>query len=81
VIVAGLAIGGRRAKITTAQTRLQIHSVYRTVIFPLKSVVFSLPHLLPAGPLFRGQPTTIGVPHTSGVPQDVPADQARNPRH
>ena len=42
VIVAGLAIGARRAKITTAQTRLQIHSVYQTVIFLLESVVFSL---------------------------------------
>ena len=42
VIVAGLAIGTRREKITTAQTRLQLHSVYQTVIFLLESVVFSL---------------------------------------
>jgi CPA1 family monovalent cation:H+ antiporter len=42
VIVAGLAIGGRRNQITTAQTRLQLHSVYQTVIFLLESVVFSL---------------------------------------
>ncbi len=42
VIVAGLAIGARRDRITTAQTRLQIHSVYQTVIFLLESVVFSL---------------------------------------
>ena len=42
VIVAGLAIGARRAKITTAQTRLQLHSVYQTVIFLLEDVVFSL---------------------------------------
>ena len=42
VIVAGLAIGGRRERITTAQTRLQLHSVYQTVIFLLESVVFSL---------------------------------------
>jgi CPA1 family monovalent cation:H+ antiporter len=42
VIVAGLAIGTRREKITTAQTRLQLHSVYQTVIFLLGSVVFSL---------------------------------------
>jgi monovalent cation/hydrogen antiporter len=42
VIVAGLAIGGRRDRITTAQTRLQLHSVYQTVIFLLESVVFSL---------------------------------------
>ena len=42
VIVAGLAIGGRRERITTAQTRLQLHSVSGTVIFLLESVVFSL---------------------------------------
>jgi len=42
VIVAGLIIGARRARITTAQTRLQLHSVYQTVIFLLESVVFSL---------------------------------------
>jgi len=42
VIVAGLAIGTQRARITTAQTRLQLHSVYQTVIFLLESVVFSL---------------------------------------
>ena len=34
VIVAGLVIGARRDRITTAQTRLQLHSVYQTVIFP-----------------------------------------------
>jgi monovalent cation/hydrogen antiporter len=42
VIVTGLAIGARRERITTAQTRLQLHSVYQTVIFLLESVVFSL---------------------------------------
>jgi monovalent cation/hydrogen antiporter len=42
VIVAGLVIGARRERITTAQTRLQLHSVYQTVIFVLESVVFSL---------------------------------------
>jgi monovalent cation/hydrogen antiporter len=42
VIVAGLVIGSRRTQITTAQTRLQLHSVYQTVIFVLESVVFSL---------------------------------------
>jgi len=42
VIVAGLAIGAWRAKITTAQTRLQLHSVYQTVIFVLEAVVFAL---------------------------------------
>ena len=42
VIVAGLAIGAWRSKITTAQTRLQLNSVYQTVIFLLESVVFAL---------------------------------------
>ena len=42
VIVAGLAIGARRSKITTAQTRLQLHSVYQTIIFVLEAVVFAL---------------------------------------
>ena len=42
VIVTGLVIGARRDRITTAQTRLQLHSVYQTVIFLLESVVFSL---------------------------------------
>jgi CPA1 family monovalent cation:H+ antiporter len=42
VIIAGLVIGGRRERITTAQTRLQLHSVYQTVIFLLETVVFSL---------------------------------------
>ena len=42
VIVAGLVIGSKRTQITTAQTRLQLHSVYQTVIFVLESVVFSL---------------------------------------
>ena len=42
VIVTGLVIGSRRERITTAQTRLQLHSVYQTVIFLLESVVFSL---------------------------------------
>jgi CPA1 family monovalent cation:H+ antiporter len=42
VIVAGLVIGARRERMTTAQTRLQVHAVYQTVIFLLESVVFSL---------------------------------------
>ena len=42
VIVAGLLIGGQRERITSAPTRLQLHSVYQTVIFLLESVVFSL---------------------------------------
>ena len=42
VIVAGLAVGRWRPKITTARTRLQVHAVYQTLIFVLESVVFSL---------------------------------------
>ena len=42
VIVAGLVIGARRPQVTTAQTRLQLNSVYQTVIFLLETVVFSL---------------------------------------
>ena len=42
VIVAGLGVGARRPAITTAQTRLQLHAVYQTVIFVLESVVFAL---------------------------------------
>jgi monovalent cation/hydrogen antiporter len=42
VIVTGLAAGARRNRITTAQTRLQLHSFFETVIFLLESVVFSL---------------------------------------
>lgn len=55
VIIAGLVIGGRRERITTATTRLQLHSVYQTVIFLLETVVFSLIGLqLPA--LIRNLP-------------------------
>jgi CPA1 family monovalent cation:H+ antiporter len=55
VIVAGLVIGGRRERITTAPSRLQLHSVYQTVIFLLETVVFSLIGLqLPA--LIRNLP-------------------------
>ena len=42
VIVAGLVIGARRSQITTAQSRLHLHSVYQTVIFVLESVIFGL---------------------------------------
>jgi monovalent cation/hydrogen antiporter len=42
VIVAGLILGTQRPRVTNAQTRLQLHSVYQTVIFLLESVVFSL---------------------------------------
>jgi len=61
VIVTGLVIGGRRERITTAQTRLQLHSVYQTVIFLLESVVFSLIGLqLPA--LIRALPSNEAWP-------------------
>jgi CPA1 family monovalent cation:H+ antiporter len=42
VIVAGLAVGSRRTRITTPATRLQVDAVYQTVIFLLESVVFAL---------------------------------------
>lgn len=42
VIVAGLLVGSRQTRISTAQTRLQVNSVFRTVIFVLETVVFSL---------------------------------------
>jgi hypothetical protein len=42
VIVAGLAIGALQARITTAQVRLPLQSVYQRVIFVLESVRFSL---------------------------------------
>ena len=42
VIVAGLVLGTQLTRITTPQTRLQLHSVYQTVVFLLESVVFSL---------------------------------------
>ena len=42
VIVAGLAVGARRTRISTAATRLQVHAVYQTLIFLLESVVFGL---------------------------------------
>jgi monovalent cation/hydrogen antiporter len=42
VIVAGLAVGSQRTRITTPATRLQADAVYQTVIFLLESVVFAL---------------------------------------
>ena len=42
VIVAGLILGAQLQRVSTPQTRLQLHSVYQTVIFLLESVVFSL---------------------------------------
>ncbi|NUP68699.1 MAG: Na+/H+ antiporter, partial [Nonomuraea sp.] len=42
VVVAGVVLGGRGEKLTTARIRLQLHAVYGTVVFLLESVVFSL---------------------------------------
>jgi CPA1 family monovalent cation:H+ antiporter len=42
VIVAGLILGAQLPRVSSPQTRLQLHSVYQTVIFLLESVVFSL---------------------------------------
>ncbi len=42
VIVAGLVIGTRRTRISTARSRLEVRSVYQTLIFLLENVVFSL---------------------------------------
>jgi monovalent cation/hydrogen antiporter len=60
VIVAGLVVGAWRTRITTAQTRLQVHSVYQTVIFVLESAVFSLIGLQ--------LPTLARTLHHSGLP-------------
>ena len=64
VVVASLVTGARTTRITTAHTRLQIHSVYATVVFLLESVIFAvigleLPTLIRAAPehfswLWRG---------------------------
>ncbi|MEV0322516.1 Na+/H+ antiporter [Streptomyces sp. NPDC050658] len=42
VVVAGVILGGRGDRLTTAPIRLQLHAVYGTLIFLLESVVFSL---------------------------------------
>jgi monovalent cation/hydrogen antiporter len=42
VVVASVIISSRTARLTTAQSRLQLHSVYETVVFLLESVVFAL---------------------------------------
>jgi CPA1 family monovalent cation:H+ antiporter len=47
VVVAGVVLGGRGAKLTNARIRLQLHAVYGTVVFLLESVVFSLIGLAP----------------------------------
>ncbi|MER6128087.1 Na+/H+ antiporter [Streptomyces sp. NPDC001795] len=42
VVVAGVVLGGRGDRLTNARIRIQLHSVYGTVVFLLESVVFSL---------------------------------------
>jgi monovalent cation/hydrogen antiporter len=42
VVVASVILSSRTGRLTTAQTRLQLHSVYQTVVFLLESVVFAL---------------------------------------
>jgi Na+/H+ antiporter len=42
VVVASVILGSRTARLTTAHTRLQLHSVYQTVVFLLESVIFAL---------------------------------------
>ncbi|OIJ65518.1 Na+/H+ antiporter [Streptomyces mangrovisoli] len=41
-VVAGIVLGGRGDRLTSARIRLQLHAVYGTVVFLLESVVFSL---------------------------------------
>lgn len=42
VVVAGVIVGTRTARLTTAAIRLHLHAVYGTVVFLLESVVFAL---------------------------------------
>ncbi|MDH6114047.1 Na+/H+ antiporter [Kitasatospora sp. MAP12-15] len=42
VVVAGVVLGARGHRLTNARIRLQVHAVYRTVVFMLESVVFAL---------------------------------------
>ncbi|MFE4869968.1 Na+/H+ antiporter [Streptomyces sp. NPDC056682] len=42
VVVAGVLLGGRSDRLTSARIRLQLDAVYGTVVFLLESVVFSL---------------------------------------
>ncbi|MFI6056288.1 Na+/H+ antiporter [Streptomyces violascens] len=42
VVIAGVVLGGRSDRLTSARIRLQLHAVYGTVVFLLESVVFSL---------------------------------------
>jgi hypothetical protein len=48
----------------------------------METIRFAQPHLLPAGPLSRRQPATIGIPHEPGTPPGKPAvSRTRNPSH
>jgi CPA1 family monovalent cation:H+ antiporter len=42
VVVAGVILGGTGHRLTDARIRLQVHAVYRTVVFLLESVVFAV---------------------------------------
>jgi CPA1 family monovalent cation:H+ antiporter len=42
VVVAGVALGAMNHRLTNAHIRLQVHAVYRTVVFMLESVVFAV---------------------------------------
>jgi CPA1 family monovalent cation:H+ antiporter len=42
VVVAGVIVGTRSSRLTTAAIRLHLHAVYGTVVFLLESVVFAL---------------------------------------
>jgi monovalent cation/hydrogen antiporter len=42
VVVAGVILGTRISRLTTAHIRLQLHAVYGTVVFLLESAVFAL---------------------------------------
>jgi hypothetical protein len=69
---------GLTAISAATETRLLLPPVTRTTgVWPRRPQVRPLggrqPHLLPAGPLTRGQPTTVGIPHASGISHDAPA--------
>lgn len=42
VVVAGVVLGGMGHRLSDARIRLQVHAVYRTVVFLLESVVFAV---------------------------------------
>ncbi|MDH6119980.1 Na+/H+ antiporter [Kitasatospora sp. GAS204A] len=42
VVVVGVALGAQGHRLTNARIRLQVHAVYRTVVFMLESVVFAI---------------------------------------